>query len=79
MTDPKEKECAACVASRRSVVDSFFLGFRAGHSAAVNALHNGGDGETYFSIEEPIFCLAHDKMMTEAYLAEIKQQLEKGG
>lgn len=62
--------CAACVASRRSVVDAFFLGFRAGfNSAVVAAVEGRGEVD---NIERPVFCVAHEKMSIEAYVAELR-------
>ncbi len=63
-------DCVACIASRRSTVDAFFSGFRAGFRNSVIA-HIQGKGEVS-DVDAPVFCLAHDKMMTEAYAAEVR-------
>lgn len=71
--DLGEAECPACVASRRSTVDAFFLGFRAGFRNSVVA-HIEGKGEV--SNREAVrFCLAHDRMKTEAYADEIRESM----
>lgn len=65
-----KKECPACVASRRSVVESFFLGIRAGHRLAVSSMAAESLAPP---AEEPYFCLAHDKMLTEAYASDLRE------
>lgn len=63
-------ECPACVASRRSVVDAFFLGFRAGFRTAV-ATQIENSGETPI-VPAPQFCVAHDRTLIEAYADEVR-------
>lgn len=54
-----QAECAACVASRRSVVEAFLLGFRAAMRES-------------FSYDEPTFCTAHELMVTEVFAEELR-------
>ncbi len=67
-------KCAACIASRRSTVDSFFLGFRAGFRTSVIATIEGAGGVPVN--EAPTFCLIHEKMATEAYVAELREVMD---
>lgn len=63
--------CSACSASRRRTVDAFMLGYRAGfRMAASHALYAAG-----YVATQPTFCLEHDKMITEAHVAELKEIL----
>lgn len=76
MTKP-ETGCPACLASRRSTVDAFFLGFRSGfRQSVIAAIENKGE---IADVDLPVFCLAHDKMMTEAYAAEIRTCMRLSG
>lgn len=63
-------ECVACIASRRSTVDAFLHGFRAGFRNSVIAHIEGAGGVP--TVEGPKFCLTHDRMVTEAYADEVR-------
>lgn len=71
-------ECPACTASRRSAVDAFFLGYRLGYVATVQAGYTEYENPTPQALELPEFCLAHDKMLTETYVGVLKEIAEKG-
>lgn len=59
--------CAACIASRRSVVDSFMEGYLAGFRTAVVTAN-----EDLKDVQPPQFCLEHDKMIIEAHVRDLK-------
>lgn len=64
-------ECVLCIASRRTTVDAYLLGFLAGFRRAVIATIDGQGGT--HDLQEPRFCLAHEKMVTEAQASEVRR------
>lgn len=67
-------DCVVCIASRRSVVDAFMAGFRTGFKQSVIATAEGA-GEVH-DIKHPSYCLAHERMMTQAYADEIREAMK---
>lgn len=74
MSDVTRQECAACVASRRSVVDAFFLGLKSGFVMGVNAIADGA-GQVN-DLERPKFCLAHEVRATEVHAEVARETLQ---
>jgi len=72
------QECPACVASRRSPVDAFLIGYRIGMQEQALSIIEA-DSETADAVRPPL-CLAHDEMVTRAVLAvcdELGRRLRK--
>lgn len=66
----KPAECAVCIASRRTTVDAYLLGFLAGFRSAVIATIDGRGGT--HDLGYPRFCLAHEVMVTKVQAAEVR-------
>lgn len=66
-----KSRCIACIASRRSVVDAFFLGYRAGFRMATAHTVQAIRGGEMIPVNE--FCLEHDKMVIEAHVKELRE------
>ena len=70
-------DCAACLASRRTTVDAFFLGYVAGQRDAV-ADYLEERGRFSAVLDRAEFCLVHDKMACER-LAEMLKAMKGEG
>lgn len=70
MKDHSKTNCIVCQASRRSVVDSFLIGYLAGFKEGVR----DGSGHAIYPPTE--LCLPHAKLVTEAH-AELLKALFK--
>lgn len=72
------KTCPACIASRKSVVDAFFAGYRVGYTETVRAGLEREVPEAAAAFGVASFCLPHEKMLTETYAGVLSDLMEKG-